>query len=258
MTKPNPLKRSSGRFLSFGIVIILIGFAVVFFLPSAFVNLMAKRLSQATNLPVNIRHLDVRLSRPEFLILDLKFLNPKGFPPAELASIGEVKVQYIPPPLVLGQLDVKKIEINFKELRLIRNEAGDINLPIRLPVQAVGDTIDELILNLNSVTYTDLSEKQAVQKTFQLGLERAVYRNVKGVAGILEIVSWEVLKRAGIDPEKQQIQEAPVETVAPTAVLNETPTNQASEKPNIPEIAPLPEPQAVAPPPESTQPQEQS
>jgi hypothetical protein len=60
-------------------------------------------------------------------------------------------------------------------------------------------TIEELILNLDSVTYTDLTGEQPVhQKTFDLGLKDATYRNVKGVAGIIEIINWEILKRTGI------------------------------------------------------------
>ena len=234
MKKTNPPKKGSNLILGIGLVLILIGLLGVFFLPPTIMTLLASRLSEVTGLPVNIRNLNISFSAPEFFIKDLKFLNPKGFPASELANIGEVKVQYVPPPLVLGRLDVKKVEVNFKELRLVRNEAGDINLPIQLPIQAVGDTIDEVVLNLGSMTYTDLSGKQPLQKTYELGLNKAIYRNVKGVAGIMEIISWEVQKRAGIEKGSKEKQNGtpaqPAVSVPEATPASATPAESSSSK----------------------------
>ena len=221
-----------------GIILILIGILVAFFLPPTVEALIASNLSKITGLPVDIGKLHLSLTRPQFLIRDLRFSNPKGFPSTELATLGEVKVQYVPPPIILGRFDLKKVEINFKELRLVRNETGIINLPLQSPMRAVGDVVDEVVLNLGSLTYTDLSEKQPVQKTFDLGLNNAVYRNVKGVAGIMEIVNWEVLKRTGIEAKKVTPSPEPRAPAVPEKVLS-TKTKTQSES-SAPESSPSP------------------
>ena len=142
-------------------------------------------------------------------------------------------MQYLPPPIILGRFKIQKVEINFKELRLVRNEVGSINLRIQPPLLAAGSTIDEVVINLGSLTYTDLSSGHPVQKTFDLGLNKAVYRNVKGAAGIMEIVNWEVLKRTGVETE-QKSKPAPPE-------MKPAPEPAVAAKPVIPgAIAPVP------------------
>ena len=180
----------------------LIVLLVVFLSPWAAQALIQNRLSKATGLPVNIGSAHFNLTRPRFWIKDLQLSNPKGFPAAPLASVGEVKARYSPVSVLLGQPHFKKVQVNFKEFRLMRSEKGILNLPTVPSAASSRATIDELELNLNSVTYTDLSTGgQPTQQTFNLGLINSVYRNVKGIPGIVEILGWEVLKRTGV-PEK--------------------------------------------------------
>lgn len=205
------------------ILLILVAAAAWLFFPKAFKALVAQHLSRETGLPVRIDQLDLNFRKPEFLLTGLQLLNPIGFPAADLARIADVKVQYASPLALVGLSDLKKVEVNFKELRLVRNESGGINLPLQLPMQAVGDTIEEVVINLGSVTYTDLSGTEPVQETYDLGLDKAVYRNVKGVAGIMEIVSWEVLKRTGVAPKEEA-------AVSPGPPAEEISTVSPSEK----------------------------
>ena len=196
-------KKPTHIFLKVVVLLVLVGVLVVVLFPQAAQGLLTGQLSKALGLPVQIREFVCNFSQPQFRLKELIITNPHGFPAAELAAISEVKVQYVPSFGMLRQLDLQKVEINFRELRLVRNQQGEINLPVQSPLQAAGDNIDEVILNLGSVIYTDLSGKEPVQKTFDLNLGNEIYRNVKGIAGILEIVNWEVLKRTGVDAEKK-------------------------------------------------------
>ena len=253
MKKTASSKNPSRLILSLAIVLLLIGLLAAIFLPQVAEGILTDRLSRITGLSVNIQKLHFSLTHPQFLIKGIRFSNPKGFPLAELANIAEVKVQYVPPPLILGRMDIKKVEVNFKELRLVRDKAGNINLPVQPPVQAAGDVIDELVLNLNSLTYTDLFGEKPIQKTFKVGLDKAVYRNVKGIAGILEIVSWEVLKRTGVEAgEKSQ---TPVPSPEPPKLPKPAePIAVEPSKPTPPALAPS----AVNPPAKSEEPKKAS
>ncbi len=205
MRKKAVPKISLNPFLKIGIFLVVVGVLAVFLFPRVVKKVLADHLSEKVGLPVVIRKLDFNLARPQFLMKDVKLFNPSGFPSSELAVLKEVKVNYFLPPIIVGRLEFQRIEINFKELRLIRNKTGRLNLPE--PRVLTERPMAEVVLSLGPVTYTDLSEDQPVQKTFDLALGNALYRNVKGVLGILEIVNWEAIKRTGIDAKTPVIPE---------------------------------------------------
>ena len=183
-------------------LIVLIGILAVSFLPQTVEACLLRHLSQATGLQVKMGSFRLHYRGSLLKMKDLEFLNPKGFPEGKLAQIGEARVDFSWRDILSRRGKTRQVMLNFKEFRLMKNETGLLNLP---PIQK--DTkektlFEEVVLNLDPVTYTDLSAgKQPVQKTFSASLNHAVYRNVKGVAGIVEIVNWEILKRTGIQEE---------------------------------------------------------
>jgi len=194
------MKKPSGSFFALRAGLVLLALCLgIFLFPHAVKALIQYSLSQTSGLPVEIDEIQFSLTRPRFLIKDLEFSNGKGFPASSLARIGEIEVHYLPPATIGGWFELKKVEVDFQEFRLVRNEGGSLNLPALRPLAARGETIDELVLNLGPVIYTDLSGGQPIQQTFDLELDKAVYRKVKGVPGILEILNWEILKRTGVE-----------------------------------------------------------
>ncbi len=200
-------------------LIVLLG---VFVSPWFAQRLVQSRLAKATGLNLRIGAAHFNLARPKFWIKDLQFSNPKGFPAAPLALINEVNAKYSRLSIFLGRPHFKKVQINFKEFRLMRNDKGVLNLPaIATNTAGAQATIDELDINLDKVTFTDLSTGQPQQQTFNLGLVNSTYRNVKGVAGIVEILNWEVLKRTGV-PEKVTVPTVPVKPIAELRAATQT------------------------------------
>ena len=190
-----------------------------------------RQLSKTTGLSVNLGNVHFSVTGPRFSIKDLQFSNPQGFPSAPLAQISEVKARYSPFSVLLGRPHFKKLQVTFKEFRLMRNEKGVLNLPSVRLATGGGANIDELELTLVPLTYTDLSSGQPTQKTFDIDLIKSVYRNVRGISGILEILNFEILKRTGV-PEKVE--------PAPPAPVQVTPT---AERPVVVQIGPTPTPQ---------------
>lgn len=206
MKKTVAAKKSSHVIVCVGVLlisIIAIGNLALSLLPKLVGGQIAKRLSQTLNLPVKIGKSDFSLGRPDFSIQNLEIANPSGFPSAVLAQLETVKATYSRKSILLGRFDVKSVKIHFREFRLMRGKAGTLNLAKPRSVAANPDTIDEVAVNLGPVTFTDLSGEQPVQNTFDLGLKDEVYRKVKGISGIAEIIRWEVLKRTGAEEEKK-------------------------------------------------------
>ena len=247
MKKSAAPKKSSAGFLKVLVLIVLLTSLIVLFLPKAVKSHIKSRLAQAIGLPLQVGEIDLSFTSPQFLLKDLLLSNPNGFPSAEMAQISRVQVQYVPSFAFLGGLDVQKVEINFNELRVVRNETGGINLPVQPPLSAAAaDVIDEVVLNLGSVTYTDLSGGEPVQKTFDVGLVNAVYRNVKGIAGIMEIVNWEVRKRIGIQEASKEVAQPESPAAVPVP-----PASQSSEAAPAPAAPPQASPEPAPSTPQS-------
>lgn len=198
-------------------LVVLLG---VFISPWIAQRLVQNRLATATGLNLHIGSAHFNLAKPRFWIKNLQFNNPKGFPSAPVALIEEVNVRYSPFSVLLGSPRFRKVQVDFKEFRLMRNDKGILNLPVVSSNDSKA-TIDELDLNLDKVTFTDLSTGQPQQQTFNLGLTHSIYRNVKGVPGIVEIVNWEVLKRTGV-PEKTTVPTIPTKPIAELQVATQT------------------------------------
>ena len=234
-------KQNSSPFLAnFGstvLALFLIVAFLIYLLPVLSQVAFKKQFSKITGLPVALGDVRFELTQPEFVIHRVQFFNPANFPDGLLAAIGEVKVRYSPPPPFGPWFNLKRVEINFKDFRLMRNEQGRLNLPqIAVPSQNK-NSIDELVLNLENVTFTDLSAGRPAQQTFDLALKNAVYRNIKGMPGILEILNWEILKRTGVEEKiaviKPIVESPAAGQTAPVPVASQRPaTGSAQSEPS--------------------------
>lgn len=201
MAKTTTKQKSSrglGNTVTAIVALFLLGCFLVFLLPVFVESVFEGQLSKAAGLPVQIGNVHFSLTRPQFSVQAVEVLNPAGFPAGPLAQVSQARVRYAPSPKFVGGVELKQMQIDFKEFRLLRNETGALNLPSPSATMG-GPVIGEVTLNLASVTYTNLSGGQPTQQTFELGLTNALYRNVKGIPGILEILNWEILKRTGLE-----------------------------------------------------------
>lgn len=235
MKKGHPAKKKLNLSGTVSIVLLFIVVFLVFLAPKVAGFWIARSLSGQTGLPVKIGQFHLRLTRPEFSIQRLLFLNPKGFPAGEFAVMDQVRGDYLPPVILGSAPDLKRLEIDMSQVRLIRNEKGELNLPKLLASRVGVDTIDEVWLNLGPLTYTDLTGPQPVQNSFDLGLKNSVYRNVKGVSGIVEILNWEILKRTGIE-EKTGVPGTEIKPIDGSPAADQTSPESAPSTP--PESSP--------------------
>lgn len=235
-----PKKKTSPvpAFLLTFALLLVIGFAGASLVPSLIQGKLEKRISQTLKLKTEIEKFQFHPGRHEVLF-SLDVSNPGGFPDSRMARIGRVRVDYAFSGLPFRGMDVQRVETAFDEFRLIKNEKGDLNLPALPTPSGKTQVIDEWILNLGPLTFTDLSAGHPIQKTFNLDLSNEIYRNVKGIAGMAEILRWEILKRTGIEekiliPEIKPIggQSAEVQTGSVPAVSTAPESAQSASSPS--------------------------
>lgn len=230
-----PTKQKSRGLLSnlfsAAVAVLLVAAFVFFLLPVVVQTVLERQLAKATGLPVQIENVQFSLNSPQFTVKEVVFHNPSGFPDAPLAQLRQVRVWYSPSPTFLGWMVLKRVEVDFEDFRLVRNQAGVLNLPQAGSLKKGKSTINEVTLNLKAITYTDLSGTQPAQETFDLDLTNALYRNVKGAAGVVEILSWEVLKRTGVEEKARPVLPEIKPIAESQAVVQNVPAPAASSLP---------------------------
>lgn len=191
------------------VLLVLAGLAA-WAVPSVLSLAATKSLENIAGVPVEVGRFHLSITRPQFTLKELKLFNPKGFPEGEMTVLKQVRGDYPSPPIFGGISNVKNLELEFKEFRLIRNKSGLMNLPALNPFQSIKGNVDTVKITLGEVTFTDLAGDSPAQQNFDLELQKAIYRNVKGIPGVIEIVNWEILKRTGIEEGKPEEPERPV------------------------------------------------
>ncbi len=77
---------------------------------------------------VEMRGFSMSFLRQSVTISGLKVHNPKGFPPGILADLPKIYVNCDVPALLGGKLHLQRVDIDLKEVALIKNKEGKLNV----------------------------------------------------------------------------------------------------------------------------------
>ncbi len=163
--------------------------------------------------PVEIDEARVDFLNTQIIFSGVRIKNPGGFPRGILAEISKISVDFEISSVFERRLYFDEIAVHFKELRALRIPGGRLNL---LALRAFENqkkagieealrrrapshpAFNRLVLTLRRATFTDLSGPVPHQKSFDLKVDQAVYRQVPSLKEVLEIIAWESVKRMGI------------------------------------------------------------
>ena len=165
-------------------------------------------------LDLRIEHLNVGLTATRFTVQGLQLLNPPEFAADRLmVDMPELYVDYELGPLLRGQAHLTEVRLNLRELTVVKNARGDVNLnslqavkaghgqeggpakaapPAKLPPLQ----IDQLELHVGKVVYKDYSSGTLQVREFPIDLHER-FRNINNpyvLAGV--IVSRSLAKTA--------------------------------------------------------------
>jgi uncharacterized protein involved in outer membrane biogenesis len=194
------------------VIAALVGFSFV--KNTIFQTAIGMVLSKAAHVPVSIGSTSVRFITSSIHLKNIKFRNPKGFPSRVMADIREVFIDFDPGALFKGQAHFEEVKLNLKEVTVVKNKDGLLNVDAMKPTEAEkrkpkrqkgGDAqvklkIDRLYLTVGRVVYKDYSAgpEPAVQ-TFDIGMENKEYRNIEDPAVVVNLIMFEALTRTTLN-----------------------------------------------------------
>jgi len=173
--------------------------------------------SKIVGAPVKIDQFSVGVFKQAVRIKGFKMYNPKGFPEGTLIDIAEIGVEYDLGAILGGKLHLKEVVFDLKEVGLVKNKDGQLNVdalkvaqkkeePVKEKVQekkkpskAMPMQIDVVKLNIGKVVVKDYSvgDKPSVQ-VHEVGVKNKVYKNITSADQLATLVLTEAMKGAGI------------------------------------------------------------
>ncbi|MFH1665321.1 MAG: hypothetical protein ABIA77_04145 [Candidatus Omnitrophota bacterium] len=186
---------------------------VVVFTKDKLIEVAIERMGTfVTGAKVDIGSMKTGIIKPAFDIMDLKVYNPEGFERGVMADIPEIHVEYDPLKLFKGTVHVKKFGIYLKELNIVKNREGRVNLGAINPVKNSSSgaemekenrgkmpdiDIDSLHLKADKVVYRDYTSARPVTRTFDVNIDET-FENIKDPYTLVRLIAARVLKNTAI------------------------------------------------------------
>lgn len=179
----------------------------------------------ALGLEMDIGKLKVGLLSSMIHIEDMKIYNPKGFGSESLADIPLIYVDYDLGSVIRGKIHCPEIEINIKEVAVVKNEQGELNLnkiksiaDKNAPDQAQEETappaeekaggkdkkeldmqIDKLVLTIGQVRFLEYQgQEKPKERTMMIGLDHEVFNDLNSIGEIVRVIVLKTVMTAGL------------------------------------------------------------
>ena len=202
------------------IVKILAALAVIFVVLVFFKNTIVQSalgaaISKIARVPVSIGRTDVRLLASYINLGNIKVYNPHGFPERLMLDAPQILIDFDPGPLWKGQAHFQEVRLNVKEIVVIKNRQGKLNINAMKPTQeenrrqmekkekqkqgagkAPRIQIDKFYLTIGRVVYKDYTAgtNPSIQE-FNINIQDRLYTNIDNPAGIASLIMFEALTR---------------------------------------------------------------
>jgi len=168
--------------------------------------------TQVTGAPVHIDGFSLGVFNQTVRISGFKMYNPKGFPRGTLVYLSRINVTYDLGALFRKRLHLSNAEIELKEMGLIKNAEGKLNVNElkvmkqvekkeargRKPSKQMPMQIDTLKLGIGKIISKDYSSgKEPVVYVYDVNIHKT-YRNITSAQALAALILVEPMKAAGI------------------------------------------------------------
>ena len=203
---------------------ILAGFVIALVLLGVFKNgivqtVLSASISKFAHVPVGIGSTDVRFLSSFIDLRNIKVYNPSGFPERMMLDVPQILIDFDPAPLWKGRAHFEEVRLNVKELVVIKNRDGKLNLDAVKPTQRESQQqkekrqeqaqpgggkapkiqIDKLYLSIGKVIYKDYSAgpNPKIQE-FDINIQNRLYSNIDNPGAVVSLIMFEALTRSGL------------------------------------------------------------
>lgn len=172
--------------------------------------------SKITGAKVTMRGFALRVLKQSVTITEFKMYNPAGFPQGVMIDLPKVHVALDVPALLKGQLHIPKAELALKEVVIVKNKDGALNVqslavsqqkegpakkkeqpvPEKRPSKAMPLRIDELSLDIGKIVQKDYSgSDEPVIKVTEVNFKK-VYRDIGSAQELVLLILSESLRQS--------------------------------------------------------------
>ncbi|QAT16867.1 hypothetical protein BU251_03520 [Candidatus Velamenicoccus archaeovorus] len=198
------------------VVIVLIALPVIAVLRDQIIkNTVTITTTQVTGAPVSIDSFSLGVIRQTVTIKGFKLYNPPGFPKELFVDMPTVHVAFVLGDILKKKIHFKEIEIALKELVIIKDKEGKMNVDAlkvaEAPQRPKGETtrkqptgqlplqIDLLKLSIGKIVYKDYSKGETPKiQIYDLGYKQKTYRNITSAQQLVALILSEAMKNTAI------------------------------------------------------------
>src|SRR6266446_4482943 len=167
---------------------------------------------KVTGFPLKIGSVDVGLFSGKLDVRDLTLMNPPEFQEKMFVDMPQLYVDYRLGSMLSGAPHINDMLINIKQLVIVKTDKGDSNAMKLKGVVSGGNSksstkyqLDQLRIQVGSVTIKDYSRVKPMERTLTLNLQRT-YKNISDSTDITRLVLLSIagnvpLPDIGIKPE---------------------------------------------------------
>ncbi len=160
-----------------------------------------------TNLKLDIEGVDIDIGKHSLAIKNLKLYNPPGFEEAAMIDIPYAYIDYSPAAAVLRRVHFYILQIDLKELLVIRNRKGHLNFMhikgLKRPRTSEGVRkdfkIDKLYLSIGRVIYKDYFKNEPpLVNVYKVNIRDQLFENVDDPEALVSSIMHKALVQTDI------------------------------------------------------------
>ncbi len=174
-------------------------------------TVITTKASQVMGAPVYIDSFSFGIFKQAIRIKGFKLYNPEGFPDEVIFDIPEVSVDYDLSALLKGKLHLPYLAVNLKEMVVIRNKEGKLNVDTlkaatkqekptegeektEEPSESMEMQIDIMKLSIGKVIYRDYSKgDKPIVVSYDVGIKEKTYKNVTDARKLAVLIMVEAI-----------------------------------------------------------------
>lgn len=180
--------------------------------------MIEKAVSSAAHVPVHIGRTQAKILSTSIRLNRLRVSNPKGFPEKVMLDAPLVSVDYELAPIFKGQVYFKEVDVDLKELIVVKNRDGKLNIDAVKPTpkenaeskekqkqarekkKPMKLRIDRLRLSIGRVVYRDYSggRSSPAEQVFEINMKDRVFTDINDPAVVVNIVMFEALTKTAL------------------------------------------------------------
>jgi len=191
------------------LIVVISLFALAIIKDFAIKSVVSLVATQVTGAKVSINWMSVGVLRQSVKISGFKMYNPKDFPKGVLVDLPKLTVNYDVASILKGKLHLSLLDINLKEIGLIKNKEGKLNVdslkvaqqkPAKeeKPAKQMPMQIDVMNLEMGRIVSKDYSVgAEPAISVYDINLKKT-YKNITSAQQLAALIISEPMKQAGI------------------------------------------------------------